>query len=353
MCGTSGRDRRFQREGGVALGVVQHHVDAAPALRRRSGEIDVDLVPSDRDSRHDHDRLLEPVAPDLVPVDPIREGADRLAQGALGAGDDLVGQRIDTLQSELVHHRQQRPPADVVAGGLGVEIADRLVRETDVGADDLQQLLVRLAPVEELRHRDTQPLLVDLVRLAREDLTADVRRVTEIAEVADDPALAENRRDHREVVELAGSHPGVVGDQHVAGTERLRGIGGQQVAHAGGHRVDVPGVPVSDCAIIWPRVSKTPQARSCDSRTTVLKAVRISAACCSLATERSRFQSTSSVTGSRVVVSLQAALSQPSSVASRSTLEHRISRVIPSPQAKNLVVRQRSHSRRDPSLRSG
>src|SRR3954447_1434362 len=62
-----------------------------------------------------------------------------------------------------------------------------------------------------------------------------------------------------------------------------------------------PGVPVSDCAIICPRVSKTPQARSCDSRTTVLKAVRISAACCSLATERSRFQSTSRVTGSRVV----------------------------------------------------
>src|SRR5215210_478842 len=62
-----------------------------------------------------------------------------------------------------------------------------------------------------------------------------------------------------------------------------------------------PGVPVSDCAIIWPRVSNTPQARSCDSRTTVLKAVRISAACCSLATERSRFQRTSSVTGSRVV----------------------------------------------------
>src|SRR5215218_28366 len=62
-----------------------------------------------------------------------------------------------------------------------------------------------------------------------------------------------------------------------------------------------PGVPVSDCAIIWARVSKTPQARSCDSRTTVLNAVRISAACCSLATERSRFQSTSNVTGSRVV----------------------------------------------------
>ena len=172
-------------------------------------------------------------------IDAVGEGADGLAQGALGAGDDLVGQRIDTLQAELVHHRQQGSPADVVAGGLRVEIAHRLVRETDVGADDLQQLLVRLAAVEELRHRDAQPLLVDLVRLTREDLTADVRRVTEVAEVADDPAFTENRRDHREVVELAGGHPGVVGDQHVAGAERLRRIGGQQVAHAGGHRVDV------------------------------------------------------------------------------------------------------------------
>ena len=189
----------------------------------------------------DLDRLLEAVAPDLVAVDAVGEGADRLAQGALGAGDDLVGQRIDALQPELVHHRQQRPPADVVAGGLGVEIADRLVREADVGADDLQQLVVRLAAVEELRHRDAQPLLVDLVRLAGEDLTADVRRVAEVAEVGDDAPLAEDRRQHREVVELAGGHPGVVGDQHVAGAERLRRIGGEEMAHAGGHRVDVPG----------------------------------------------------------------------------------------------------------------
>src|SRR3972149_8902746 len=41
-----------------------------------------------------------------------------------------------------------------------------------------------------------------------------------------------------------------------------------------------------------------PQARSWLSRTMVLKAVRISASCCSLATERKRFQITSKVTGS-------------------------------------------------------
>src|SRR6266508_396635 len=51
-----------------------------------------------------------------------------------------------------------------------------------------------------------------------------------------------------------------------------------------------------------PFVSNMPHARSWLSRTIVLKAVRISASCCSLATERKRFQITSSVTGSMVLV---------------------------------------------------
>src|SRR5258706_13823308 len=59
-----------------------------------------------------------------------------------------------------------------------------------------------------------------------------------------------------------------------------------------------PGVPLIDCAIIRPLVSNTPQAKSWLSRTIVLKAVRMSASCCSLATESSRFQITSSATGS-------------------------------------------------------
>src|SRR3989338_2783594 len=59
-----------------------------------------------------------------------------------------------------------------------------------------------------------------------------------------------------------------------------------------------PGVPLTDWAIILPLVSNIPQARSWLSRTIVLKAVRISASCCSVATERRRFQMTSRVTAS-------------------------------------------------------
>src|SRR5262245_7051549 len=65
-----------------------------------------------------------------------------------------------------------------------------------------------------------------------------------------------------------------------------------------------PGVPLIDWPIIRPRVSKIPQARSWLSRTMVLNAVRISASCCSLATDRRRFQTTSSVTGSIALPSI-------------------------------------------------
>src|SRR5262245_52015109 len=65
-----------------------------------------------------------------------------------------------------------------------------------------------------------------------------------------------------------------------------------------------PGVPLIDWAIIRPRVSKIPQARSWLSRTIVLNAVRIRASCCSLATDKRRFQTTSKVTGSIALSSI-------------------------------------------------
>src|SRR5258707_3567204 len=79
-----------------------------------------------------------------------------------------------------------------------------------------------------------------------------------------------------------------------------------------------PGVPVTACAIMLPRGSKTPAERSPDSRTTVVKDVRISAVACSLTTAISRFQSTSSVIGSmprRVSITLRFSLQYDDQIA--------------------------------------
>ena len=59
-----------------------------------------------------------------------------------------------------------------------------------------------------------------------------------------------------------------------------------------------PGVPVTACATMYPRLSKTPAERSPASRTIEVNDVRCSAAACSLTTPISRLQQISSVTGS-------------------------------------------------------
>ena len=59
-----------------------------------------------------------------------------------------------------------------------------------------------------------------------------------------------------------------------------------------------PGVPVTACATMKPRRSKTPAERSPASRTIEVNDVRMSAAACSLTTPTSRLQQMSRVTGS-------------------------------------------------------
>src|SRR6266849_8896722 len=65
-----------------------------------------------------------------------------------------------------------------------------------------------------------------------------------------------------------------------------------------------PGVPVTAWATISPRRSKTPAERSPASRTIDVNEVRWSASACSLTTPMSRFQQTSSVTGSKFMARL-------------------------------------------------
>ena len=49
--------------------------------------------------------------------------------------------------------------------------------------------------------------------------------------------------DDREVVEVAGALPGVVGDEHVALAQGVGGVVAQEAPHRGRHGVDVPGRP--------------------------------------------------------------------------------------------------------------
>src|SRR5215212_2363249 len=239
VVGHVGADGALDPEGGIGGGVVQHDVDAALALGRGTLVVHDDLVPLDAHRDDQLYRLVEAVGRGLVLVDAVEYPGDGVAHRVLGAGADLVGERLYVCQVELLHHLQQARPADLVAPGLGVEVADDLEGRPHVRPDDAQQLLVGLAPGEEAAYGQEEPLLVDLPAVGPEAPAAEVKGVAAVAEIGDELVPAEDRRHHGEVVEVARGLPRVVRDEGVAGPEGLDRERFEKVVGARRHRVDV------------------------------------------------------------------------------------------------------------------
>jgi hypothetical protein len=120
-----------------------------------------------------------------------------------------------------------------------VEIAQHFLRRADVGGDHLVEGLHRPPGVVELHHRDGESFLEHGAGVRREPAPADVERVAGVGEHGDDAAPAEDGRRDRDVVQLGRRLPGVVGDEDVAGPERVDGEARDEVDHPGRHRVDV------------------------------------------------------------------------------------------------------------------
>src|SRR3712207_8338384 len=67
--------------------------------------------------------------------------------------DDGVAERLDMRDLELAHHLDQPPPALVVAGGEGIDVALDLQRLSHIGAHDAQQVLRSEEHTSELQSR--------------------------------------------------------------------------------------------------------------------------------------------------------------------------------------------------------
>src|SRR5215510_11253610 len=109
-----------------------------------------------------------------------------------------------------------------------------------------------------------------------------------------------------------------------------------------------PGVPVTACATIQPRRSKTPAERSPASRTMEVKEVRIKAAACSFTTPMRRFQQMSRVMGSNLV--LASPLSSPA--APRQRFGSKVILVLTSPLSSLRALDSALGSRRPRSPRA-
>ena len=163
--------------------------------------------------------VIGPSKPSMVML--LRPGALRqlgdLGQhGRAALGADVLAQLVEVVELELVHHLDEPPAADVVAGGKRVDVAHRVDRQPRVGADHRHQRLVDLALLQHLEERDVEPLHEHVGAVRAEADAADVHQVRGAGEQADQLALVEAGRGDDEVVEVAGAHPGVVGDVGVA-----------------------------------------------------------------------------------------------------------------------------------------
>ena len=90
------------------------------------------------------------------------------------------------------------------------------------------------------RDGDADALLEHLPRVRPEAAPADVHDVTGVGEQPDQPVAVEGRRHHRDVVQMPGGEPRVVGDEHVAGFHGVHRVFGDEMPDALGHGVDVP-----------------------------------------------------------------------------------------------------------------
>ena len=101
----------------------------------------------------------------------------------------MCRQVIERVDGEFVHHLDQPPRADIVAGRQRVDIALGVDRQARVGADHRHQGLVHLALIEQLQHRDVEALHEHVGGVGSEADAADVHEMAGAGEQRHQPAL--------------------------------------------------------------------------------------------------------------------------------------------------------------------
>ena len=186
-------------------------------------------------------RLVITVNGHAVAIRAFRQRADarqrRLARGF----DDCLSEPVQVGDLELVHHVDQPPAPFVVAGGAGIDVALDLKRLAHIGSHHSQQVLVHLAFARERHDRNGDAFLENLSAIRAHTEPADIDDMDRVGKQRDRLAAIEGRRHHRDVMQMAGGEPGIVGDVVIAGLHAGERIFIEEVNDRIGHRIDVTG----------------------------------------------------------------------------------------------------------------
>ena len=155
---------------------------------------------------------------------------------------DVVGQRLDAVDAELGHHL-----AAAAAEPLSLQaIRENRSPSTCTGSRTFARTIASRSsftwPCARERHdRHAQPLLEHLAAVGPEAAPADVHHVHRRSEQPHRPVAEKRRRHQREVVQVAGSQPRVIGEVVIACPHLLDRETREEMADRRRHRVHVPG----------------------------------------------------------------------------------------------------------------
>jgi hypothetical protein len=138
-----------------------------------------------------------------------------------------VHRALETLDAVTGGDLLETLPANVEGGKLRTQIPDPLVRCPRVQDNEIDDILPETTLVAQLHWRKPETILKDarvVAGLAARRPTSDVGMVGEIREEPGDPAVVDDRRHDRDVVEVRPpAHEGIVPDEDIAGHDTVRG----------------------------------------------------------------------------------------------------------------------------------
>ena len=194
---------------------------------------------SNRHRRLERHRRLVAVGADLRTPDALRQSCDLGERRAQAALENEFGELLEALHREFVHQPDELAGAGVVAGAERIDVALELDRQPRSRANEIEERLVRPSRLEASDDRDIEAFLEHRAPFRAHAEPADVDDMRGIGEQPDDPALAERRAHDRQVVQMAGAEPGIVGDEVVALAHRLHRKFREEMSDALHHGIDV------------------------------------------------------------------------------------------------------------------
>jgi len=160
-------------------------------------------------------RHIDAVNGEAVRVNAVGQRGNGGAHAAFGAADDLITQGLQIIEPLLVHQLDQLALAITIGRELGADITQGLVGLAQVLGEEIQHHRHLLATRHDLADGDAQAFLVAVPCTGR-GRAADVHAVGGAGRVGHQAAGAKDGVHHGDVVEMAGTDPGVVADDRVA-----------------------------------------------------------------------------------------------------------------------------------------